>query len=161
MQTYNIWIAGSAFGTRQNRRFTYQGKINLHSGTNRIALLSVAVGLPVSSLFSLPCKRCFSFFSYPDPFPLFRFWRMWVDTLSHGILESWVRWHCMGWVKGKEICHGRNGHTRCFIYPIFSRNLSSVLCIKFSIFIRWGLKVKLWILHFQPTLPLLDGWMRP
>ncbi|AEE86646.1 Beta-galactosidase 3 [Arabidopsis thaliana] len=42
----NGQLSGSAFGTRQNRRFTYQGKINLHSGTNRIALLSVAVGLP-------------------------------------------------------------------------------------------------------------------
>uniref|UniRef100_A0A0D3DHZ2 beta-galactosidase n=1 Tax=Brassica oleracea var. oleracea TaxID=109376 RepID=A0A0D3DHZ2_BRAOL len=42
----NGQLSGSAFGTRQNRRFTYRGKINLHSGTNRIALLSVAVGLP-------------------------------------------------------------------------------------------------------------------
>lgn len=40
---------GSAFGTRERRRFTYTGKVNLHAGTNRIALLSVAVGLPVSS----------------------------------------------------------------------------------------------------------------
>ena len=38
---------GSAFGTRENRRFTYTGKVNLRPGTNRIALLSVAVGLPV------------------------------------------------------------------------------------------------------------------
>ncbi|CAN6984548.1 hypothetical protein BRARA_A00214 [Brassica rapa] len=42
----NGQLSGSAFGTRQNRRFTYRGKINLHSGANRIALLSVAVGLP-------------------------------------------------------------------------------------------------------------------
>ncbi|PPD99769.1 hypothetical protein GOBAR_DD03175 [Gossypium barbadense] len=35
-----------AFGTRQNRRFTYTGKVNLRAGTNKIALLSVAVGLP-------------------------------------------------------------------------------------------------------------------
>lgn len=39
---------GSASGTRQNRRFIFNGKVNLHAGTNRIALLSVAVGLPVS-----------------------------------------------------------------------------------------------------------------
>lgn len=55
MQNLIYWIPGSAFGTRQNRRFTYKGKINLHSGTNRIALLSVAVGLPVSILFLIHC----------------------------------------------------------------------------------------------------------
>lgn len=42
------WIAGSAFGTRVNRKFTYKGDVNLQAGTNKIALLSVAVGLPVS-----------------------------------------------------------------------------------------------------------------
>lgn len=42
----NGQLSGSAFGTRQNRRFTYSGKVNLRAGTNRIALLSVAVGLP-------------------------------------------------------------------------------------------------------------------
>lgn len=39
---------GSAFGTRKNRRFVFKGKVNLRAGSNRIALLSVAVGLPVS-----------------------------------------------------------------------------------------------------------------
>ncbi|KAK4763055.1 hypothetical protein SAY86_008823 [Trapa natans] len=42
----NGQLSGSAFGTRENRRFRYIGKVNLHAGTNRIALLSVAVGLP-------------------------------------------------------------------------------------------------------------------
>ncbi|KAK3224226.1 hypothetical protein Dsin_011251 [Dipteronia sinensis] len=42
----NGQLSGSSFGTRQNRRFTYTGKVNLRAGTNRIALLSVAVGLP-------------------------------------------------------------------------------------------------------------------
>ncbi|MBA0832406.1 hypothetical protein Goarm_016798 [Gossypium armourianum] len=42
----NGQLSGSAFGTRQNRRFTYTGKVNLRAGTNKIALLSVAVGLP-------------------------------------------------------------------------------------------------------------------
>lgn len=45
----NLINLGSAFGTRENRRIRYIGKVNLHAGTNRIALLSVAVGLPVSS----------------------------------------------------------------------------------------------------------------
>ncbi|KAI4327674.1 hypothetical protein L6164_020103 [Bauhinia variegata] len=39
-------LTGSASGTREYRRFTYTGKVNLRAGTNRIALLSVAVGLP-------------------------------------------------------------------------------------------------------------------
>ena len=39
---------GSAFGTRENRKFTYTGKVNLRAGKNKIALLSVAMGLPVS-----------------------------------------------------------------------------------------------------------------
>ncbi|KAK8710392.1 hypothetical protein V6N13_145716 [Hibiscus sabdariffa] len=42
----NGQLSGSSFGTRENRRFTYKGKVNLHAGSNRIALLSVAVGLP-------------------------------------------------------------------------------------------------------------------
>ncbi|KAJ7953068.1 Beta-galactosidase [Quillaja saponaria] len=39
-------LSASAFGTRENRRFTFTGKVNFRAGTNRIALLSVAVGLP-------------------------------------------------------------------------------------------------------------------
>ncbi|CAK7346305.1 unnamed protein product [Dovyalis caffra] len=39
-------FSGSAFGTRENRQFTFTGPVNLLAGTNRIALLSIAVGLP-------------------------------------------------------------------------------------------------------------------
>ncbi|KAI3451011.1 hypothetical protein Pfo_007676 [Paulownia fortunei] len=39
-------LSGSAFGTRENRRFTFKGKVNLRAGANTIGLLSVAVGLP-------------------------------------------------------------------------------------------------------------------
>ncbi|EPS70273.1 beta-galactosidase, partial [Genlisea aurea] len=39
-------LSGSAFGTRQDRRFTFRGDVDLKPGQNRIALLSVAVGLP-------------------------------------------------------------------------------------------------------------------
>lgn len=42
----NGQVSGSAFGTRENRRFTFKGKVNFHAGKNKIALLSVAVGLP-------------------------------------------------------------------------------------------------------------------
>lgn len=39
---------GSSFGTRKHRKVMYKEKINLHGGINKIALLSVAMGLPVS-----------------------------------------------------------------------------------------------------------------
>ncbi|KAM7263193.1 hypothetical protein ACFE04_000876 [Oxalis oulophora] len=42
----NGQLHGSAFGTREYRRITFTGKVNLQTGTNKIALLSVAVGLP-------------------------------------------------------------------------------------------------------------------
>ncbi|KAI8533039.1 hypothetical protein RHMOL_Rhmol11G0265200 [Rhododendron molle] len=43
----NGQLSGSAFGSRENRKFTFTGKVNLHAGRNTISLLSVAVGLPV------------------------------------------------------------------------------------------------------------------
>ncbi|KAM7529661.1 hypothetical protein LguiB_033071 [Lonicera macranthoides] len=42
--------SGFVFGTRKNRRVMFSGKVNLHAGTNRVALLSVAVGLPVKNI---------------------------------------------------------------------------------------------------------------
>ncbi|KAG0456769.1 hypothetical protein HPP92_024557 [Vanilla planifolia] len=42
----NGQLSGSAYGSRENRRITFNEKINLRAGSNRIALLSVAVGLP-------------------------------------------------------------------------------------------------------------------
>ena len=42
-------LPGSAFGTREQRSCTFNGPISLRAGANKIALLSVAVGLPVSA----------------------------------------------------------------------------------------------------------------
>ncbi|CAI9753414.1 unnamed protein product [Fraxinus pennsylvanica] len=42
----NGQLSGSAYGTRENTRLTFTGPLNLHPGTNKIALLSIAVGLP-------------------------------------------------------------------------------------------------------------------
>ncbi|ESW32708.1 hypothetical protein PHAVU_001G010900 [Phaseolus vulgaris] len=42
----NGQFSGSAFGTSADRTCTFNGPVNLRSGTNKIALLSVAVGLP-------------------------------------------------------------------------------------------------------------------
>ncbi|XP_074308121.1 beta-galactosidase 3-like [Silene latifolia] len=39
-------LIGSAFGDRKSRRFTFRKKVNLQPGTNKFALLSIAVGLP-------------------------------------------------------------------------------------------------------------------
>ncbi|GAV72117.1 Glyco_hydro_35 domain-containing protein [Cephalotus follicularis] len=39
-------LSGSAFGTREERRFIFTGNVELHAGRNRISLLSIAVGLP-------------------------------------------------------------------------------------------------------------------
>lgn len=46
----NIIGTCSAYGTREDRRFTYGDTIILRDGTNRIALFSIAFGLPISCL---------------------------------------------------------------------------------------------------------------
>lgn len=42
----NGQLIGSSFGGRKNRRFTFSKTVNLQPGANKIALLSIAVGLP-------------------------------------------------------------------------------------------------------------------
>ncbi|VFR02469.1 unnamed protein product [Cuscuta campestris] len=42
----NGQLSGSASGTREYKKFVFSGKVKLRAGKNRIALLSVAVGLP-------------------------------------------------------------------------------------------------------------------
>ncbi|GFZ10367.1 beta-galactosidase 5 [Actinidia rufa] len=42
----NGQLSGSAYGSREDTRLTFSGSVNLHAGINRIALLSIAVGLP-------------------------------------------------------------------------------------------------------------------
>ncbi|XP_047970770.1 beta-galactosidase 3-like [Salvia hispanica] len=39
-------LLGSAFGTQENRKFTFSKSANFHAGVNSVALLSVNVGLP-------------------------------------------------------------------------------------------------------------------
>ncbi|XP_077253122.1 beta-galactosidase 5-like [Tasmannia lanceolata] len=38
-------LSGTAYGSRESRRFTFTGNVNMRAGINRIALLSIAVGL--------------------------------------------------------------------------------------------------------------------
>ncbi|KAG6522825.1 hypothetical protein ZIOFF_019980 [Zingiber officinale] len=42
----NGQLSGSTYGTREDRKLKFSGNVNLRAGTNKIALLSVAVGLP-------------------------------------------------------------------------------------------------------------------
>ncbi|KAL3505338.1 hypothetical protein ACH5RR_035179 [Cinchona calisaya] len=42
----NGQLSGSAYGTREDMRVRFNGPVNFLPGTNRIALLSIAVGLP-------------------------------------------------------------------------------------------------------------------
>ncbi|GAB4853796.1 Beta-galactosidase 12 [Ancistrocladus abbreviatus] len=42
----NGQLAGTAYGTADDPRFTFSGKVKLWAGVNRISLLSVSVGLP-------------------------------------------------------------------------------------------------------------------
>lgn len=42
----NGQLQGSASGTREAKKFSYKGNANLRAGTNKIALLSIACGLP-------------------------------------------------------------------------------------------------------------------
>ncbi|XP_041010238.1 beta-galactosidase 3-like [Juglans microcarpa x Juglans regia] len=42
----NGHLAGSAFGTQESLRFTFTGNVDLRPGSNKISLLSIAVGLP-------------------------------------------------------------------------------------------------------------------
>ena len=44
--------AGTVWGGLGNPKLTFSDNVKLRAGNNKLSLLSVAVGLPVSSLFS-------------------------------------------------------------------------------------------------------------
>ncbi|KAG6471669.1 hypothetical protein ZIOFF_069115 [Zingiber officinale] len=46
----NGQLSGSAYGAREDRRIKFSGSVNLRGGNNKVALLSVAVGLPNSGI---------------------------------------------------------------------------------------------------------------
>ena len=50
--------AGSAYGGLDNPKLTFSGNVKLRVGNNKISLLSVAVGLPVSFLIADICIFC-------------------------------------------------------------------------------------------------------
>lgn len=46
----NVSVSGTAYGSLEKPKLTFSQKIKLAAGVNKFALLSIAVGLPVSSL---------------------------------------------------------------------------------------------------------------
>lgn len=46
--SFCIILAGTAYGRLANPKLTFSDKVTLKAGINKISLLSVAVGLPVS-----------------------------------------------------------------------------------------------------------------
>ncbi|KAK3008150.1 hypothetical protein RJ639_015129 [Escallonia herrerae] len=79
----NGHLSGSAFGSRRSRRFNFRGNVNLHSGMNRISLLSIAVGLPLTRMLS--SLSCCLLLVY-QPFPL-SYCFLWLNNGAH--FETW------------------------------------------------------------------------
>jgi hypothetical protein len=48
-QSFVFCNAGTAYGGYDNPKLTYSGYVKMWQGSNKIAILSAAVGLPVSS----------------------------------------------------------------------------------------------------------------
>lgn len=55
----SVLIIGTMYGGLENPKLTYSGKVNLGPGVNRISLLSVSVGLPVSATSSYSFEKTF------------------------------------------------------------------------------------------------------
>ncbi|CAL1384117.1 unnamed protein product [Linum trigynum] len=87
----NGHYSGSAFGTRENRKLTFNGPVNLHHGTNRIAMLSVAVGLP-------------------NVGPRFETWKTGIEgpVMLHGLNKgtrdlTWHKWSYQVGLRGESL----------------------------------------------------------
>ncbi|KAL6531862.1 hypothetical protein OROMI_028225 [Orobanche minor] len=88
-----LWYitSGSAFGTIENRKFTFTNSVELNAGKNRIALLSVAVGLP-------NIGHRFETWSTGVLGPVV------LLGLDHGQMDlSWQKWSYKVGLKGEEI----------------------------------------------------------
>ncbi|KAL9248596.1 Beta-galactosidase 5-like protein [Drosera capensis] len=113
-------LSGSAYGTKTSWRFTFNGPVYLRAGNNRISLLSVAVGLPVS-FFLLLLTQLVSFPLHDDCYMMnffclslknegthYETWKMGVlgpvtlQGLSQGTKDlSWQRWSYQVGLKGE------------------------------------------------------------
>ncbi|KAL6558948.1 Beta-galactosidase 3 [Orobanche minor] len=93
--------SGSAFGTRENKRFVFKGEVKLQAGWNRISLLSVAVGLPIFTLFLKQLENIGGHFET---------WNTGVSGpvalqgLDQGTLDlSWAKWTYQVGLKGEPM----------------------------------------------------------
>lgn len=48
---------GTAYGSLENPKISFGEGVNMRAGTNKISLLSIAVGLPVCALFRRPISK--------------------------------------------------------------------------------------------------------
>ncbi|XP_015969664.1 beta-galactosidase 5 [Arachis duranensis] len=86
----NGQFVGSAFGTMERRSFTFNGPVNLHAGTNKIALLSIAAGLPNVGFRYETWKTGISGVS--------------IQGLDHGQKDlTWQRWSYQVGLKGEAM----------------------------------------------------------
>ena len=116
----DLWIisfyftpVGSAYGTREDRRIKYNGNANLRAGTNKIALLSVACGLPVCPFITFTFNL--HLLILKPSIWLFRslsWYRMLECIMRHGTLVLVVLLCFMGWMKDHETLLGRLGPIR-------------------------------------------------
>ncbi|KAL6502563.1 Beta-galactosidase 5 [Orobanche hederae] len=84
-------LSGSDFGTTENRKFTFTNSVELRAGKNRIALLSVAVGLA-------NIGHRFETWSTGVLGPIV------LLGLDHGQMDlSWQKWSYKVGLKGEEI----------------------------------------------------------
>ncbi|KAL6499879.1 hypothetical protein OROGR_027789 [Orobanche gracilis] len=109
--------SGSAFGTRENKKFVFKGEVKLHAGWNMISLLSVAVGLPVNStsfVYDIVIdylRRFLPFFKQLENMGAhFETWNTGVlgpvalQGLDQGTLDlSWGKWSYQVGLKGESM----------------------------------------------------------
>ena len=87
-----LLLVGSAYGRMENPKLTFNGNVKLRAGNNKISLLSIAVGLPVSPIFlSLSVCYCISSRSNSNKLFVVIEFRMWGRILRHGMLEFLVQ----------------------------------------------------------------------
>ncbi|XP_009418404.2 beta-galactosidase 5-like [Musa acuminata AAA Group] len=87
----NGQLSGSAYGSREDRRIKFSGNVNIRAGTNKIAILSVAVGLPNAGVH-------------------YEFWSTGVlgPVVLHGLDEgsrdlTWQKWSYQVGLKGEAM----------------------------------------------------------
>lgn len=112
-------FAGTVYGSQENPKITFNKPVNLRAGVNKISLLSIAVGLPVCSLWSYGFFIWFYIHMNACVLWLFIwFYRTSVHILKHGTRVFLVQSYSMVSIKEKETWHGKNGHTRFVFYKL-------------------------------------------